>query len=796
MRGLATDLKQAVRGLARTPWVTGMVIVTLALGIGAPTAVFSVVNAVLLRPLPYPEADRLVRINRVNDRGQVNGSSSGAAFLALREQSRSFAEMASYDSTSFDLRTGSGPQPVRGAIVSPSFFTTFGSASLVGRAATSDAGARQVVLSERLWRRHFGGADDAVGRAIVLGGESFTIAGVMPAGFDFPRGAELWLGARGRVPDHPYRPHEDQSTVWDSNYLGIVARLRDGIDLPTAQAEMNAIGARLSREVPGNMPLLVSLRDALAGTTRAPLLILLGAVSLILLIACANVAHLLLARAMKREHEIAVRVALGANRARVARLFLAESAVLAAVGGALGTLVALWGAPPLVALGPSGLSGESISADARVLGFAAGVSFLAALLSSLMPALSGQPPAEALKQSGRSSSTGSRGRFARSTLLGLEVGLAVVLMAGAALLGRSYLRLHSVEPGFRAEGVLTADLSLPPARYPDAAPRIRFLDQVLADLRARADVELAGAVSLLPMSADNNGRYVGLGRGEDAPSIHADLRIATPDYLTALGVPLRAGRGLSREDTAQAPRVALVNDVFARRAWPGESPLGKTIVVDIDELPATVVGVAGNVLHSMSESEPRPQVYVPYTSEPRPAMSLVVRGRVPPDMLASAVRGAVARVDPDLALTAVETMEQRIASSLDPIRFRTLLFAVAAGLALVLALVGIYGVMVYSVAQRQRELGIRLALGARPGRLVAMVMTQSLRPVAAGIAAGVLASLALARILAGLLFDVSPTDTASHAAIALLAAGTAALACFAAARRVALLGPISAIRSE
>ncbi len=795
MRGFATDLRQAVRGLARTPWVTGMVILTLALGIGAPTAVFSVVNAVLLRPLPYPDADRLVQVKRVNDRGQINGATSGAAFLTWREQARSFAGMAAYRSAKFDLRTSGGPQRLQGAIVGSSFFAVMGSPPLLGRATSIEDGTRQVVLSEKLWRRQFGGASDAVGRAIVLGGESFTIAGVMPASFQFPQEAELWLGTRGRVPEHPNRPRQDQSQRWDSNYFAIVGRLRAGLELGSAQAEMDAIGARLAVERPGNTPHLVPLRDALAGTTRTPLLILFGAVSLILLIACVNVAHLLLARAMKRQHEIAVRMALGANRARVARLFFAESVVLAAVGGALGTLVAFWGAPPLVALGPRGLHAESISADARVLGFAALISFIAALLASLIPAFSGQTPAEALKEAGRSSSMGSRGRLTRSTLVGVEVGVAVVLLAGAALLGRSYLRLQSVEPGFRAEGVLTADLSLPPARYlePD---QIRFVDELLARLRARSDVEQLGAVSLLPMSPNNSGRDVSLDIGDDAPSIHADLRVAAGDYMAAMGIPLRAGRTFTAQDTSEAPRVAVVNDVFARRAWPGKSPLGKAIVVQADEKPSTVVGVVGSTLHSSSESEPRPQVYIPYATEATLSMSLVVRGKVAPHMLAPALREAVAAVDPDLALTRVETMEQRIATSLHPTRFRTLLFVVAAGLALILALIGIYGVIAYAVAHRQRELGIRLALGAQPGRLVAVVMAQSLRPVAVGIVAGILASLVMARILAGLLFGVTPTDIATHATIALIAAATAALAGFAAAHRITLVDPIIAIRCE
>jgi putative ABC transport system permease protein len=796
MRGFHTDLRQAARGLARTPWVTAMIIVTLAVGIGAPTAVFSVVNAILLRPLPYPDADRLVMVWRVDERGHIADETSGAAFLAWREQARSLADMAAYRRANVDLRTGDGPQRLRAAIVTPSFFQVMGSPALLGRASSIENGARQVVLGERLWRRQFSGDRDILGRVIVVNGESVAVSGVMPASFEFPGGADMWLGAAGRVPEHGARPFQDQATRWDSNYIQVVGRVRAGVALGSAQAEMNAIGARLAADNPGYTPSLVPLGDALASTSRAPLLIVLGAVSLILLIACVNVSHLLLARAMQRHHEIAVRMALGANRARVARLFFAESVVLAAVGGLVGTLVALWAAPPLVALGPRGFRAESISADPRVLGFAALLAFVAALTSSLIPALSGQPPAEALKQAGRATSMGSGGRFTRSVLVGLEVGLAVVLLATAGLLGRSYLRLQSVDTGFRPAGVLTADVVLPPVRYRTPAEETRFVERLLSAVRGRVGVKLAGVVTQLPMSASSSSRDVDIDPGADSGSIEADLRGTTPDYLGALGIPLLAGRAVTARDTAASEPVAVVNELFARRAWPGENPLGKRIVVQLDQRRSLVVGVVGNILHSGLDSAPRPEVYMPYAAEPRPSVTVVVRGAVAPELLAPALRDAVASIDPDLALARVETMEQRIATSLQPTRFRTLLFVVAAALALVLALTGIYGVIAYAVTHRRRELGIRLALGARPGRLVAAVMAQSLRPVAAGLVAGVAASLLLARLLVGLLFGVAPTDPATYAAIAVVAAATAGLASFAAARKATMADPMSAIRAD
>ncbi len=793
MRGFATDLRQALRGLARSPGVSLFVVFTLALGIGAPTAVFAVVNAALLRPLPYPNDDRLVAMETTDANG-VPGGTSGAAVVAWQEQGQSFSAVAAYRGATFSLRGVDGPERLSGANVTSSFFAVLGTPPLLGR--TPPAGERAAVISEALWRRRFGASREIVGQTVTLNAETMVIAGVMPQSVSFPGDAELWVTPRGKVPEHPLRPTQDTTQDWGSYYLDAIGRLRADVSLGAARAEMATLGARLEAEHPDEhvTARLTPLRDAIVGNTRDPLLILLGAVAVILLIACVNVAHLLLARAVKRQHEVAIRLALGARRGRVARLFFAESIVLAAAAGVAGTVLALWGAPALAALAPSAMPAHAVRVDARVLGFASALALFAAVAFSVLPAVSGLASIGALREGSRGATAGARGRSLRTVLMALEVALAVVLLAGAGLLVKSFQRLQGVDVGFRPEGVLTADVNLPPAKYGDPAARIRFVDAVMERVRARGDVDAVGAVSRLPLAPGNSARDIDFERNGKPEQIHADLRVATPDYFAGLGVPLRAGRAFAPGDVAAAPRVAVVNELFARVAWPGENPVGKWVVATLDGKRAEVTGVIGNVLHAGVDRPPRPEVYVPYAVDPWPFMTLVVRGRVPPESLVATLRAEVAAVDPDQALNRVMTMEQRIAGSLAGRRFTTQLLGVSAAVALLLALAGIYGVIAYSVAQRRQEMGVRLALGAQPGRLVGSVMAQSLRPVGAGVAIGVGAALLVTRALAKLLFGVETTDVPTYAAIVALATAAAAIASFAAARRVARVDPMTALR--
>jgi putative ABC transport system permease protein len=793
MHGFLTDLRQAVRALLRSPGIALFVVATLGLGIGAPTAVFAVVNAVLLRPLPYPDGERLVAMDTTDANG-VPGGVSAAEAVAWREQSHGFADVAAYRGASFSLRGTDGPERISGANVSPSFFAVLGTPPLVGR--VPDAGERGVVIGESLWRRRFGGTREIVGQTITLNAESLVVAGVMPDSFRFPGDADVWVTPRGKVPEHPLRPTQDTTQDWGSYYLQAVGRLRPDVSIGAARAEMVALGTRLEAEHPDEQVVarLVPLRDALVGDSRDPLLILLGAVAVILLIACVNAAHLLLARAVKRRHEVAIRLALGAGRGRVARLFFAESVVLSVAAGVAGTILALWGTPALAALAPPGMPPDALRIDGRVLAVASALALAAAVAFSVLPAVSGLVSIGALTETSRGSTAGARGRRLRTALMTLEVALAVILLAGAGLLVKSFERLQGVDVGFRPEGAITADVNLPAAKYGDPAARVRFVDAVVGRLRARADIDAVGAVSRLPLSPGNSSRDIDLERNGKPEQVHADLRVATPDYFAALGVPLRAGRAFAPGDVSEAPRVAMVNELFARAAWPGENPVGKWVVATLDGERAEVVGVVGNVLHVGVDSPPRPEVYVPYAVDPWPFVTLVAHGRVPPATLAGTLRAEVAAIDPDQALNRVMTMEQRIAASLAGRRFSTLLLGISAAIALVLALAGIYGVVAYSVAQRRQEMGIRLALGASPSGLVGSVIAQSLRPVVAGVAVGVVAALGVTQALARMLFGVATTDVATYATIVALALVAAVLASFAAARRVATVDPMTALR--
>jgi putative ABC transport system permease protein len=792
------DLRFAVRSLAQRPGFTLVACLALGLGIGANTAIFTVVNAALLRPLPYAEADRVVVVYATTRPSPVGQAVSGGDFVDLRAQARSFVGMAAFRNAGFNLMGGDAAEHVDGAIVSPDFFEVLGARPLLGHPFTVRAlgGPREAMLGESLWRRRYSAWPGIVGQTITLNGEPFVVAGVMSSAVRHPDAVQLWLTPRQIVPEQPLRPGDDMSANHESQYLDVVARLGSGVELTQAQAELFTLGTRLAQLYPnddvGRGFKLTLLREDAVGSLRPTLLVLAGAVAFILLIACANVANLMLARAVGRAHEVAIRLALGATRARLLRLFLGESLVLATLGGGLGLLLALWIAPALASLGPQAFVPGALQLDLRVLAFTAALALATAVVFGIVPAFQVDAPAEAMKEAGRTGTGGVRRARLRSALVVVEVALALVLLIGAGLLVRSFVRLQHVDPGFDPAGVMTADLWLPPAKYPEKAQQAGFFREVVRRLSAAPGVEAAGAVSRLPLTRGNSTRSV-QPLGNPDKNVDADYRIASPAYFAALRIPLRAGRGLTDADVRSGARVALVNEAFARQMWPGDSPIGQQIVLTADGKPIEVIGVVGNVRHLSLALAPRPEVYLPEGLEPWPFMTLVLRGH---GDLAALLRTEVAAVDRDQALTRLESMEQRMADSLAPRRFGVLLIGALAAVAFVLAITGIYGVMAYSVAQRTREMGIRLALGATPGAVLRLVLGQAMRLVTAGVAIGVAAALPLGRVLRTLLYGVSATDPGTFAALAVLLCGTAVLATLIAARRATSVDPALALRAE
>ena len=789
------DLRFAVRSLAQRPGFSAVACLALALGIGANTAIFTVVDAALLRQLPYADADRVTVVNATVRPSSVGQAVSGGDFVDLRAQARSFSGVAAFRNTGFNLTGADTAERIDGAVVSADFFEVLGARPFLGHPFNGGS-PREAMLGEALWRRRYSAWPGIVGQTITLNGEPFVVAGVMRAQVRHPDVVQLWVTPRHAVPEHPLRPTADTSNSREMQYLDVIARLRPGASVAQAQAELSALGARFEELHPDDDARrgfkVVPLREDAVGSLRATLLVLGGAVAFILLIACANVANLMLARAVGRAHEVAIRVALGATRARLLRLFVAESLVLAAVGGGLGLLLALWIAPALAALGPSALDAAALRLDVRVLAFTAGLSLATALVFGLVPALHIESPAEALKEAGRTGTGGLRRGRVRSALVVAEVALALVLLIGAGLLMRSFVRLQRVDPGFDPSGVMTADLWLPDAKYPDKTRQAAFYAEVVRRLSAAPGVEAAGAVSRLPLSRGNSTRSV-QPPGEPEKNVDADYRIASPGYFPALRIPLRAGRLFTEADRHSGARVAIVNEAFARQMWPEGNAVGRQIAVFSDGTPAQVVGVIGNVRHVSLSVPPRPEVYIPEGLEPWPFMTLVMRGR---GDLGGVMRSEVAAVDRDQAISRLESMDRRMAASVAPRRFGVLLVGALAAVALVLAVTGIYGVMAYSVAQRTREMGIRLALGATPRGVVRLIVTQAMRPVGAGVAFGVAAALAAARVLRTLLYEVSATDPATFAAFVTLLCGTAAAAALIAARRATSVDPALALRAE
>ncbi len=804
---LRRDVRFGLRSLRRSPAFTVVAVLCLALGIGANAALFSVLNAVLLRPLPYPEPDRLVRVyEKIGGRGQ--GSVSVPNYRDWVAQSTGFEALTAWMPESHSLQEGAGAERIRTVAATPNLFQMLHAPlPLRGRfftPSTDEPGrSRVAVVSESFWRLRLGADPSLVGRAIRLDGAFYTVIGIMPEGFTFPPLAheptEAWL---------LYDPEPRRASERGSHFLSVAGRLKPGVSLARATAQLVQVADRLAKAFPdeqmGRSVLVMPLREAIVGRARPALMILLGAVFLVLLIACANVANLLLARAAVRQREVAVRLALGAGRSRLVRQLLVESLVLALAGAALGLALAFWGLAalsPLVQVAlpiPGGLH-----LDGRVFLFLLAVALFSGIAFGLVPALQSSrgDMREALGDGGgRTTSGGGQQRF-RSGLVVAEIALSLVLLVGAGLLLRGFLRVSGTEPGFVSHGVLTAHLEVPSVKN-QVVPR--FYRPLLERVRALPGVRSAAVITMLPVQeAWTNGNYTVEGRPAPPPSEQpvAELRMASPGFFAALGIPVLRGRDFEERDGEKALNVAVVNEVLARKEFPGEDPVGRWINLG-GEAKLQIVGVIGAIRQAGLDHEPLAEVYVPYAggsgdyADLLRDMVLVVKTAGSPGALAPDLRRVVRSVDPGVPLFRVLTMDQVISDSLASRRLNLWLLALFAGIALALSAAGLYGVISYLVAQRTREIGMRMALGAQTRDVIALVMRQGSRLTIAGIAAGLLGALALTRWLESLLDGVSARDPLTFLGIAALLVAVALLAAWLPARRAARVNPMLAIRSE
>jgi putative ABC transport system permease protein len=792
-----SDLRFAFRQLAKSPGFTLVAVLTLALGIGACTAIFSVVDRVLLRPLPYPESHQLVAVGETKLPDYPEFSVSPGNYSSWCEQARSFASLAALRSDSYALTGRGEPARLNALRVTANYFATLRLPPQLGRnflPAEDEPGHETVVLlSHGFWQRQFAGAPDVLGQTLQLNGHPFTIVGVLPPAF---RDADVVTPCAFSAADRQQH---------GGHYLGVLGRLRPGGSLAQADAELQQIAAQLAAQFPdtnrGWGVRTATLLDQTVGEVRPVLYALLGAVGFLLLIACANIANLLLARAASRNKELAIRASQGATPARLVRQLLTESVVLAALGGALGVLIAQWGVSALLALAPENLPrADEIAVDGRALLFTGAIAILTGLIFGLAPALraSRLDLNRTLKETARGAS-GRRSRL-RSALVVAEIAIALVLLVGSGLLIRSFARLHAVDPGFEPRGAFALGLDLSPARYGDGARQTAFVDQVSAALAAIPGVQSVGAVQVMPFSGND---YVLDFYREDLPRpapgqiANANYYAATPGYFAALGIRLVRGRFFDAHDRADSAPVAIIGETMARRHFAGTDPLGKRIhISNSPEKWREIVGVVADTKHYGLDGEPISQMYEPFAQSPHSFLNLVVRAPAATPGLAAAVRAAIQSVDASQPIYGFASLETQLGRSVARQRFAALLFAVFSGVALLLASIGIYGVMACTVSQRRDEIGIRLALGAQRGDVLRLVLAQGARLILLGLAAGLLGTLLLSRFLAALLFGVSPHDPATFAVIAALLGLVATAACLIPAHRATRIDPLEALRAE
>jgi len=800
MDTLIKDIRYGLRGLLKRPGFTVIALITLALGIGANTAIFSLINGVLIRPLPFPEPDRLVWTFGNIRNGGNRASVSPLDYLDYRHENHTFEQFAAMISFpgSANLTGGGEPERLAATPVSGNFFQALGVQPELGRTfqlENEKSGNDQVVvLSRALWQQRFGGDAGIINKKIILDDKSFEVIGVMPRDFDFPGGTQIWVPL----------PFDSEPGLKQrrAHFLRPIGRLKSGVSLAQAQADTDIVARRLEAAYPEtdtrwNLR-LVSLREQIVGNVRSTLYILLGAVGFVLLIACANVANLLMAHAASRRREIALRTALGAGRLRIARQMITESVMLSLFGGALGTLLAIWGVQGLVAL-----SGDNIPATAQVkidltvLLFTLVTSVVTGVLFGLAPTLHTMRMnlSETLKEGGRTGESGQRNRT-RSLLVIFETAVAVMLLVGAGLLIRSLVRLESINPGFDSSNVVTMRIDLPQKKYSAPETRANFWDQFQSHVGAIPGVETVGLVSELPLSGQPNDMpYTVEGRAAGAPNqaFDNDFRRINQDYFRALRIPFLRGRNFTPQEVRQCARVVIVSESLVQQTFPNEEPLGKRLVMSFGNRPFEIIGIVGDVRHGSLAAPGLPTMYMPSLEA---GENVVIRAHGDSATLAASVRRELATIDQNQPIARVRTMDEWLARAVAGPRYRTSLFVLFAGLALVLSAVGIYGVMSYSVGQRTREIGVRMALGARQRNVLGLVLRQGMGLVLIGVAIGLAGAFALTRVISSLLFNVGTRDPSTFAGVAIVLAAVAFIACYIPARRATKVDPMVALRYE
>jgi putative ABC transport system permease protein len=793
------DLRYGIRTIRRQPGFAAIAVLTLGLGIGPITAIFTLAHTVLLKPLPFKEPEQLVRVWK-----NTGNSVSVPDFVDWRDQNQVCEQMGTFSIYSVFNLVGEGePEAIQGSTVSADMLTALGVEPLLGRVFLPDEDKPgknpAVVLSYIFWQQRFGGDPNIIGRALTFNAQPYTVVGVMPKGFEFPidvSGTRLWA-------TQVFDPN-DPGTPRGNNFLNVVARLKPGVSLEQAQTNLQTV---LEPQYPNQVPVsLMSLHEQLVGNTRTPLLVLFGAIAFVLLIACANVANLLLIRSAARQKEVAIRIALGASQFRLFRQLLTESVLLATMGGALGLLLAFLSLDLLIGFSPVRIPRiEEVGIDGRVLGFLSMTVLMTGLVFGTLSLfrLSERELRESLKEgTGRSTSGLSRQQL-RSALVVAEIALSLVLLVGMGLMLRSFLKLRAVDPGFRSGGVLCVNIMLPESRYSERSQRAEFIRQAIERIEALPDVRSVGSAAFNTWTMGSSSRRFaieGLPLPEPGKENFANYMSASPEYFRTLSIPLIAGRAFTLRDNIQSPGVAVVNQTLARRFFPDQEVIGKRIRFYSSRDPQPpwleVVGMVGDVKQISLDSEQQPEIYVPHAQGAHPALTFFVRTDGDPLSLTSATKSAIQAVDKDQPVAWLTTLDQVLAGSVSSRRGLMFLLSVFAAIAVILAAVGIYGVISHSVSQRTHEIGIRMALGARPSDVLKLVVRQGLALAVIGIGTGLAGALALTRVLSSLLFDVSATDPSIFAGVVLVLATVALLACYIPARRATKVDPMIALRYE